>query len=83
MADKSKVALALVLGGIVCVLASLGGIMYLYHEHAATFSIPPVRQSDFNNFEMFLFCAGIPAGVGFIIGVTLVAIGIKMRVDSN
>jgi len=83
MADKSKMALALVIGGILCFLVSIGGMMYLYHGHAETFNVAPFRHGEFGNFEMFLIANGIPAAAGIVIGTALVAIGIKIGVYSN
>jgi hypothetical protein len=71
MTNNSHVALALVLGGIVCMLASMGGVMYLYHEQAAQ-----LAQSGPEHTMTFVAFAGLPALVGFVAGGVLLAIGI-------
>ena len=70
MTNHSQVALALVLGGIVCVLASIGGVMYLYHEHAAQLT----NRDD--SLPAFVVFALVPGVAGFVVGGALVAIGI-------
>jgi hypothetical protein len=76
MASNPKVTLALIVGGIVCILASIFAVAYLYHEHAATFTAP--RQGGaFDNFDMFAISIGIPSAIGIATGIVLLAIGIK------
>lgn len=70
MTNHSYVALALVLGGIVCILASIAGVMYLYHEHAAQLTN---RDDSLPAFAVF---AMVPGVAGFVVGGVLVAIGI-------
>ena len=64
MSNSSHVALALVVGGLVCILASMGAVMYLYHQHAAQL-IPEDPRHPEVNLPFFLF-AGLPALAGFI-----------------
>jgi hypothetical protein len=75
MLNSSHVALALVVGGLVCILASMGAVMYLYHEHAAQLIPEDPRHPEVN--LPFLLFVGIPALAVFTSGVVSLAIGIK------
>ena len=72
MTNNSHVALALVLGGIVCILASLGGVMYLYHEQAAQ-----IAQSGPEHAMSFVAFAGLPALASFVAGGIMLAMGTR------
>jgi hypothetical protein len=78
MPNDSKVSLVLIVGGMIFILASLGAVAYLYHEHANSFIIPH-DGPGLDNFAMFLVSVGLPAAVGVVVGVILLAIGIKQH----
>ncbi|HKD38153.1 MAG TPA: hypothetical protein VKB78_15170 [Pirellulales bacterium] len=78
MSNDSKVTLVLIVGGMIFILASIGAVAYLYHEHANSFIIPH-EGLGLDNFGMFLVGAGLPAAVGVIVGVVLLAIGFKQH----
>jgi hypothetical protein len=76
MEDKSKLMfVVLALGGVACILGSLGAMAYLYHEHASLFVVPH-QGPGLDNFAMFLVSVGLPSFATFIAGVVLTAIGI-------
>lgn len=78
MQNDSKVTLVLIVGGMIFILASLGAVGYLYHEHANSFIIPH-EGPGLDNFAMFLVGVGLPAAVGVVVGVVLLTIGIKQH----
>jgi hypothetical protein len=80
MADYSKVTLVLIVGGMVFILASLGAVAFLYHEHSTSFSIPH-EGPGLDNFGMFLVGVGLPGTVGVVIGAICLALGIKRSMN--
>ncbi len=77
MENKTPLALVLIVGGIACVLASLGAMTYLYHEHAATLNVPGDGHNP-PGFIMFIVAVGLPSFASFVIGVVLLLVGIKI-----
>jgi hypothetical protein len=80
MADHSKVTLVMIVGGMVFILASLGAVAFLYHEHSTYFNIPH-EGPGLDNFGMFLVGVGLPAAVGVVIGAICLALGIKQNMN--
>ncbi len=78
MPNDSKVTLVLIVGGMIFILASIGAVAYLYHQHANSFIIPH-DGPGLDNFGMFLVAVGLPAAAGVFVGVVLLAIGIKQH----
>jgi hypothetical protein len=71
MENKSTVMfVVLALCGTACILASIGVVTYLYHEHAAQ-----IEQDSANSEKFGLFVA-FPSMAGFVVGAALVATGI-------
>jgi hypothetical protein len=77
MTNNLQIAMALVLGGIVCILASMGGALYLYHEHAAEFFAGPDYKNSLQRIIVFGAFVGIPTLLGFAAGGAMLAIGIR------
>ena len=82
MDSKSKLAMVLVLGGIACVLASLGAMTYLYHEHAATMNTPSGHDNP-PGFIMFIVAVGLPSFATFVVGVVLLGVGIRTGIKDH
>jgi uncharacterized membrane protein YidH (DUF202 family) len=82
MENKAKVALVLILGGIACVLASLGAMTYLYHEHAAMLNTPSGHDNP-PGFIMFIVAVGLPSFATFVVGAVMLSIGIKIGIRDS
>ncbi|HEV2972404.1 MAG TPA: hypothetical protein VGY55_20695 [Pirellulales bacterium] len=71
MENKSTLMfVVLALCGTACILASIGVVTYLYHEHAAQ-----IEQASANSEKFGLFVA-FPSMAGFVVGAALMATGI-------
>ena len=75
MSKDPSVTMVFILGGIGCVIASIAAVTYLYHQHAAEFSLNSNRPEE--HFIPFILFVGIPSLAGFVVGLVLLFIGIK------
>jgi hypothetical protein len=72
MQNKSPVALALIIGGIVCLLIAFCAVPYLYHEHASQL----IKSEDVDHFVQFV---AIPSLLAFVVGGVLIGVGVMIR----
>jgi hypothetical protein len=76
MSEKSKMLFQfLTVCGTLCILASLGGVLYLYLQNAALMGTPVSDRAMPREISFFMFVVA-PAAVVFIAGLAMVAIGI-------
>jgi hypothetical protein len=68
--------LVLAIAGTACMLASLGAVTYLYHQHAA--QLEARSYSEFPPAGQFAVFVGLPALASFVVGALLVWSGIRI-----
>jgi hypothetical protein len=74
---NSKLVVALIVCGTLCILATLGISAYLMKQ------LSPTLASDgriHDNHILLVFVASVPGVATFVVGITLLAIGLKRSV---
>jgi integral membrane sensor domain MASE1 len=74
---NSKLVVALIVCGTLCIIATLGIAAYLMKQ------LSPTLASDgriHDNHILLVFVASVPAVATFIVGITLLVIGLKQSV---
>ena len=78
MDTKKLMVAVLVLGGIICILASLCICTYLYHLHAVQLAMPAAEYNVHHSSLWFALFVALPSALTLVAGIVLTTIGIKI-----
>jgi hypothetical protein len=83
MSEKSKMLFQfLTVCGTLCILASLGGVLYLYLENAVLMGAGAISGSIPKEVSFFMFVV-TPAAIVFATGLGMVIFGIRVALKDN